>query len=65
MPGSSGSAGKALRKSQNMTIKRIEKTMPAMAAALGVLRPISVTVFFADIAEPRLSNALLTDDPSV
>ncbi len=38
VPGSNGSAGTALRKTQKMMTNRIEKTIPATAAALGVLR---------------------------
>jgi hypothetical protein len=38
-PGSSGSAGTARHSSQRLQIRRIEKTIPAMAAARGVFSP--------------------------
>lgn len=37
-PGSCGSAGTELRRSQNTAISRTENSIPAIAAALGVLR---------------------------
>jgi hypothetical protein len=50
-PGSSGSVGTERRSNKTISVNKIEKTIPAIAAAFGVFRLVRVSVSPLDITD--------------